>query len=130
MKLPTPRMLLLGLFALVAVGSASAAPMKTSSPVHAAEVAAPQAPAPANPWPSLASTVAEQPATLLAHDDRYYRDDRWHDRREDWRREQWRKEQWRREQYRREMERRHNWERYHDRARQDRYYDDRRYYRR
>lgn len=130
MKLPTPRMLLLGLFALVAVGSANASPMKTSSPAPITEAVTAQAPAAANPWPSLASTVTEQPATLLAHDDRYYRDDRWHDRREDWRREQWRKEQWRREQYRREMERRHNWERYHDRARQDRYYDDRRYYRR
>lgn len=137
MKFHVPRMVLLSLFAFAAVGSASATPMKTSNPVFATEPAAVQAvdkPAD-NPWPNLASMADPQPATLLAHDDRYWHDDRWHDRRsdwrrDDWRREQWRRDQWRREQARREADRRRDWERHHDRAMRHRYDNDHRYYRR
>ncbi|PMZ97113.1 MULTISPECIES: hypothetical protein [unclassified Pseudomonas] len=126
MKIPAPCMLLVGLFALAAAGSASAAPMKTVAP--AAQVLdAANHPAAANPWPSLASAPS---APLLAHDDRYRHDERWHDHRDDWRREQWRREQWRREQHRRAMERQRYWDRHHDRALHHRYDDDRRYYRR
>ncbi|WP_166361777.1 hypothetical protein [Pseudomonas akapageensis] len=133
MKFYVPRMVLLGLFAFAAVGSASATQMKTSNPVFAtAEVAAVQVPVQAadNPWPSLASMADKQPGPLLAHDDRYWHDDHWHDRRDDWRRDEWRRENWRREQARREAERRRYWERHHERAMQHRYEDDHRYYRR
>ena len=131
MKFHDPRMVLFGLFAFAAVGSASATQMKTSTPVFATEVTAVQAPAQAadNPWPTLASMVGKQPGPLLAHDDRYWRDGRWHDRRDDWRRDDWRRDKWRREQARRDAERR-NWERHHDRAMRHRYEDDHRYYRR
>ncbi|MDH0300967.1 MULTISPECIES: hypothetical protein [unclassified Pseudomonas] len=124
MKLPAPRLLIIGLLALATVGPASAAQMKTSSP---ASTPAPKVAAIDTPWPSLAG---EQTGPLLAHDDRYRHDGRWHDRRDDWRREQWRREQWRREQHRRAMERQRYWERHHDRALHHRYDDDRRYYRR
>ncbi|MGH8388965.1 MAG: hypothetical protein ACRESJ_26375 [Pseudomonas sp.] len=137
MKFPDPRMVLFGLFAFAAVGSASAAQMKTATPAFATEVAVVQAPDQAvdNPWPTLASMTDKQTGPLLAHDDRYWRDGRWHDRgddwrRDDWRREQWRKEQWRREQARRDDERRRNWDRRDDRAMRHGYEDDHRYYRR
>ncbi len=127
MKFYVPRMVLLGLFAFAAVGSASATPMKTSNPVFATEVPAVQAPVRAadNPWPTLASMAGKQPGPLLAHDDRYWHDGRWYDRRDDWRRDRWR-----REQERREAERRRYWERHHDRAMEHRYEDGHRYYRR
>ncbi|MCY1388822.1 hypothetical protein D3C76_277840 [compost metagenome] len=137
MKFHVPRMVLFGLFAFAAVGSASATQMKTSTPVFAPEVAVVQVPAQTagNPWPTLASMVGKQPGPLLAHDDRYWHDGHWHDRRDDWRRDdwrrdQWRRDQWRREQARREAERRRDWERHQDRAMRHRYEDDRRYYRR
>ncbi|MGA3826220.1 MULTISPECIES: hypothetical protein [Pseudomonas] len=137
MKLHDPRMVLFGLFAFAALGSASATQMKTSTPVLATEVTAVQTPAQAagNPWPTLTSMAGKQPGPLLAHDDRYWHDDRWHDRRDDWRRhdwrrEDWRREQWRREQARREAERHRDWERHHDRAMRHRYEDNHRYYRR
>ncbi|MEW9678871.1 hypothetical protein [Pseudomonas sp. TE50-2] len=126
MKIPAPCMLLVGLFALAAAGSASAAPMKTVAP-SAQVLDAASHPAAENPWPILASAPS---APLLAHDDRYRHDERWHDHRDDWRREQWRREQWRREQHRRAMERQRYWDRHHDRALHHRYDDDRRYYRR
>ncbi|MCH7419448.1 hypothetical protein [Pseudomonas mosselii] len=126
MNFPAPCLLLVGLFALVAAGSASAAPMKTSTPpAHSLDLADRQASE--RPWPSLASTPS---APLLAHDERYRHDERWHDHRDDWRREQWRREQWRREQHRREMQRQRYWERHHERALHHRYDDDHRYYRR
>ncbi|MNT77415.1 hypothetical protein D3C72_2165270 [compost metagenome] len=125
-------MVLIGLFALAAMGSASATQMKSvkvDSATAARSVTA-QAPTVGNPWPDLASATHAKSGPMLAHDDRYRHDERWDDRRDDWRREQWRKEQWRREQYRREAERRRDWERRH-RAMEHRYYDDdRRYYRR
>jgi len=132
MKFHDPRMVLFGLFALAAVGSASATQMKTATPVVAPEVAAVQAPVKAadNPWPTLASMAGKQTGTLLAHDDRYWHDGRWHYRRDDWRRDDWRREQWRREQARRDAERHRYWERHQDRAMRYRYEDDRRYYRR
>ncbi|MEB3899268.1 hypothetical protein ODI84_03620 [Pseudomonas putida] len=134
MKFHVPRIVLLGLFAFAAMGSASATQMKASTPATAPHVAAPQAPRQAvdNPWTNLASTADLQSAPLLAHDDRYWHDHdgRWHDRRGDWRRDHWR-----REQARRAAERRRDWERHHYRAmhhRYDRDYRDydRRYYRR
>lgn len=132
MKFHDPRMVLFGLFAFAAVGSASATQMKTSTPVFATEVAAVQAPAQAagNPWPTLATMADKQPGPLLAHDDRYWHDGRWHDRRDDWRRDEWRREQWRREQARREAERHRYWEHHEDRAMRHRYEDEHRYYRR
>lgn len=131
MKFHDPRMVLFGLFAFAAVGSACATPMKTPTPVVATEVTAVQAPVQAagNPWPTLASMAATQPGALLAHDDRYWHDGRWHDRRDNWRRDDWRRDKWRREQARREADRR-DWERHQDRAMRHRYEDDRRYYRR
>ncbi|MFK0310706.1 hypothetical protein ACIQUF_05620 [Pseudomonas sp. NPDC090233] len=128
MKIHVPRIVLFGLFAFAAMGSASATPMKASTPVSVTEVVPVQAPN--NPWPSLASVTAQQPATLLAHDDRYHHDGYRHDRRDDWRRENWRREQWRREQARREAERRRDWQRHHDRAMHHRYEADHHYYRR
>ncbi|MFJ2983207.1 MULTISPECIES: hypothetical protein [unclassified Pseudomonas] len=132
MKIHVPRIVLLGLFAFAAMGSASATPMKVSAPVHTPQAMPVQAPDEDanNPWPSLASVAAQQPATLLAHDDRYYRDGYRHDRRDDWRRENWRREQWRREQARRDAERRREWQRHHDRAAHHRYEADHHYYRR
>ncbi len=137
MKFHYPRMVLFGLFALAAMGSASASQMSTSTPASATHVTAAQAPVQAvgNPWSTLASTAGKQPGPLLAHDDRYWHDGRWHDRRDDWRRDdwrrdQWRRDQWRREQARREAERHRDWERHQDRAMRHRYEDDRRYYRR
>jgi hypothetical protein len=132
MKFHDLRMVLFGLFAFAAVGSASATQMKTSTPVFAPEVAAVQAPAQAagSPWPTVASMAGNQPGSLLAHDDRYWHDDRWHDRRDNWRRDDWRREQWRREQARRDAERHRYWERHQDRSMRHRYEDDRRYYRR
>ncbi|QVM89485.1 hypothetical protein JYG34_15760 [Pseudomonas entomophila] len=132
MKLHAPRILLLGLFALAAAGSASAAQMKTPAPVFTSGVAAARAPghATGSPWLTTASVAGTPGSTLLAHDDRDWRDGRDYDRRDDWRRDQWRREQWRREQYRREMERQRYWERHHDRALRHRYEDDHRYYRR
>ena len=132
MKFHDPRMVLFGLFAFAAVGSASATQMKTSTPVFVTEVATVKAPVgvPANPWPTLASKGGIQSGPLLAHDDRYWHDDRWHDRRDDWRRDNWRRDQWRREQARREAERHRDWDRHNDRAMRHRYEDDRRYYRR
>ncbi len=122
MKFHVPRMVLFGLFAFAAMGSASATQIKTATPpVAAVQEAA------GNPWATLAS---EQTGPLLAHDDRYRHDDRWHDRRDDWRRDQWRRDQWRREQARREAARHRDWERHHDRVMRHRYEDDRRYYRR
>jgi hypothetical protein len=136
MKFHDPRMMLIGLFALAVVGSASATQMKTSAPDFKAEVTtevtAVQTPAQAanNPWPSLASMAGKPSGPLLAHDDGYWRDGRWHDRRDDWRRDDWRRDQWRREQAYREAERRREWERREDRAMRHRYEDDHRYYRR
>ncbi|MDT8923520.1 MAG: hypothetical protein ACOKSU_21300 [Pseudomonas sp.] len=132
MKFHVPRMVLFGLFAFAAVGSASATTMKTTRPVATSQVEVLQAPTQGggNPWPSLASLADQRSGTLLAHDDRYYHDHRDHYRRDDWRREQWRRDQWRREQARREAERRRYWERHHDRAMHHRYEDDHRYYRR
>ncbi|MFJ4064276.1 hypothetical protein ACIPW4_03155 [Pseudomonas sp. NPDC089996] len=117
MKFPIPKCLLAGLFALVAVGSASAMPMHAIKTTLAPETIA-QAPTKAaqSPWPDLASIADGQQGPLLAHDDRYWRDGRWHYRGEDRRREEWRRAQWRREQARREAERRHEWERRHERA--------------
>ncbi|NUT77600.1 hypothetical protein HNO86_21370 [Pseudomonas sp. C1C7] len=136
MKFLDPRMVLLGLFAFAAVGTASATQMKTSTPGSAASAATEitVANAAENPWPTLASTADTQPGPMLAHDDGYWRDGRWHDnrrdwRRDDWRREQWRRDQWRREQARREEERRRYWDRHNDRA-HHRYEADHRYYRR
>jgi hypothetical protein len=132
MNFHDPRMVLFGLFAFAAVGSASATQMKTSTPVFAPEVTAVQVPVQAagNPWPTLASMADKQPGPLLAHDDGYWHDGRWHSRRDDWRRDDWRRENWRREQAYREAERRRDWERHQDRAMRYRYEDDRRYYRR
>ncbi|PVZ42296.1 hypothetical protein [Pseudomonas sp. CC120222-01a] len=129
MKFPIPKCLLAGLFALAAVGSASATPMHATHAGLAAEsiVQAPAKPA-QSPWPNLASVADGQPGPLLAHDDRYWRDGRWHYHSEDRRREEWRRAQWRREQARREAERRHEWERRNERAHH--YDDDHRYYRR
>ncbi|MFJ4349223.1 hypothetical protein [Pseudomonas sp. NPDC089401] len=128
MNIKLPRLLLTSLFALAAIGSAQATTMHASNPALAHETAV-QAPARAaeNPWPNLASVADAQPATMLAHDDRYWRDGRWHYRGEDRRREEWRRAQWRREQARREAERRRDWERHHDRGH---HYDDHRYHRR
>ncbi|WP_252089217.1 hypothetical protein [Pseudomonas sp. MWU13-3659] len=132
MKLHAPRMLLLGLFALAAAGSASASPMKTPAPGFTPEVAAAPAPghATGNPWQTTANLAGTQSGPVLAHDDRGWRDGRGYDRHNDWHREQWRREQWRREQHRREIERQRYWERHHDRALRHRYEDDHRYYRR
>jgi hypothetical protein len=131
MKFHDPRMVLFGLFAFAAVGSASATQMMTSTPALAPEVVAVQAPVQAagNPWPTLSSIAGEHPGPLLAHDDRYWHDGHWHYRRDDWRRDDWRRDNWRREQARREAERR-DWERHQDRAMRHRYEDDHRYYRR
>jgi hypothetical protein len=128
MKLPISRFLFAGLFALAAIGSASAMPMQASQTGLANEtiIQAPAKPA-QNPWPNLASVADGQSGPLLAHDDRYWRDGRWHYHSEDRRREEWRRAQWRREQARREAERRHEWERRNERAH---HYDDHRYYRR
>jgi hypothetical protein len=133
MKFHDPRMVLLGLFAFAAMGSASATQMKPATPVFPTEVTAAQAPVKAaeNPWPTLASMADQQPGPLLAHDDRNWHDHRDDWRRDQWRRDQWRRDQWRREQARREAERHRDWERHHrDRAMGHRYDDDRRYYRR
>nr|WP_286912297.1 hypothetical protein [Pseudomonas sp. UBA6315] len=127
MKIHVPRIVLVGLFAFAAMGSASATPMKASTPARATEAVA--ARAAENPWPNLASVAVEQPATLLAHDDRYWHDGRRHDR-DDWHRENWRREQWRREQARRDYERRRDWQRQHERAMRHRYEADHHYYRR
>ncbi|QCI11798.1 hypothetical protein E6B08_10665 [Pseudomonas putida] len=123
MKFHVPRMVLFGLFAFAAVGSASATQMHASKPALAAQPAAVQAPA--NPWPSLASVANGHTGPMLAHDDRYQHDHRWDNRREEWRREQWR-----REQHRRQIERQREWERRHHRAMEHRYDDAHRHYRR
>jgi hypothetical protein len=127
MKFHVPRMVFFSLFAFAAGGSASATPMKASTPEFATEVPAVQTPVKVadNPWPTLASMAGKQQGPLLAHDDRYWHDGRWHDRRDEWRRAQWR-----REQARREAERHRDWERHQDRAMRHRYEDDHRYYRR
>lgn len=125
MKFHDPRMVLIGLFAFAAVGPVSATQMRTSTPVFATEVAAVEAPAAVSPWPTLSRMTGEQPAALLARDDRYWHDGRWHSRNDDWRRDNWR-----REQARREAERRRDWERHHDRDKRHRYEDNHRYYRR
>lgn len=127
-----PRMILFGLIAFAAAGSASATQMKPSAPDVATEVAAVEAPVQGagNPWPTLASTAGHQAGSLLAHDDRYWHDGRWHSRRDDWRRDDWRRDKWRREQARREAERHRDWERHRDRAMRHRYEDSHRYYRR
>jgi len=132
MKFHVPRLVLFGLLTFAAVGSASATQMKASDPVFTKQATAVEAPVQTadNPWPALASMAGKQPATLLAHDDRYWHDDRWHDRRHDWRRDDWRRDNWRREQARREAERRRDWERHQDRAMRHRYEDGHRYYRR
>jgi len=132
MKIHVSRIVLLGLFAFAAMGSASATPAKASMPLPATKATASQAHIEGanSPWPSLASVAAAQSATLLAHDDRYRRDGHWHDRRDDWRRDQWRRDQWRREQARREAERRRDWQRRHERAMHHRYEADHHYYRR
>ncbi|MFO3723109.1 hypothetical protein ABFA30_13220 [Pseudomonas sp. HLMP] len=124
MKLHVPRMVLLGLFAFAAMGSASATQMKTPPPALATKVTTAQAPVQPseNPWPTLASLTGQQPGPLLAHDDRHWHDGRWHDHRSDWRRDRWR-----REQARREAERRRDWERHHYRAMQHRHGHDHRY---
>ncbi len=127
MKRSVSRLLVLGLLALGATGSAMASQMKASSPVPAHQAPAFATTKAENPWPSLASSAALQQAPMLAHDDdRYWRDGRWHSRRDDWRREQWRKEQWRKEQHRREIERRRAAAYHHD----HRYQDDHGHYRR
>lgn len=118
MTILSPRTLFFGLFALVAAGSAAAAPLTFVQEPAATTRAA-------SPWPDLAEMTAQPATTLLAHDDRYRHDERWHDRRE-----QWRREQWRREQHRRELERQRYWERHHERAMHHRYQQDYRYYRR
>ena len=123
MKFHVPRMVLFGLFAFAAVGSASATQMHASHPALAAKPASVQAPA--NPWPSLASLANGNSGPLLAHDDRYHHDHRWDNRREEWRREQWR-----REQHRRQIERQREWERRHHRAMEHHYDDAHRHYRR
>ena len=132
MKFNVPRMVLFGLFAFAAVGSASATQMKASTEGFATEVAAVKAPVRTveNPWSTVASTADMQPGTMLAHDDRNWHDDRRYDHRDDWRREEWRRENWRREQARRDAERRRDWQRQHDRAMKHRYEQDHRYYRR
>jgi hypothetical protein len=55
MKFLVPRKVLFGLFAFAAMGSASATPMKTSTPVFAPEATAVKPPVHAadNPWPTL-----------------------------------------------------------------------------
>lgn len=89
---------------------ASATQMKAPLTEPLAQTAGHTTPAqtPANPWPSLASLGAQQQAPLLAYDDHYRHDGRWHSRREEARRAEWR-----REQARREAERRRQWERHH-----------------
>nr|EPB93751.1 hypothetical protein L321_20572 [Pseudomonas plecoglossicida NB2011] len=121
-------MVLVSLFAFAVMGSASATPLKVSTPARTIE--APAVKAAENPWPDLASVAAQQPETLLAHDERYEHDHYRHDGRGGWRREEWRREQWRREQARRDWERHRDWERRHERAMQHRYDADHRYYRR
>ena len=71
MKFHDPRMVLFGLFAFAAVGSASATQMKTSTPGFATEVAAVQAPlqAAGNPWPTVARAMRHR----YENDHRYYR---------------------------------------------------------
>ncbi|PAU59951.1 hypothetical protein BZL43_09030 [Pseudomonas sp. PICF141] len=137
MKFHVPRMVLLGLFAFAAMGSASATQMKTSTPVFSTEVPAVQAPVQTADHLRLTvgSMADKQPGLMLAHDDRYRHDGHWHDRRDnwrrdDWRRDQWRRDQWRREQARREAERHRDWERHQDRAMRHRYNDAHGYYRR
>lgn len=132
MTLHDSRRVLLALFALATMGSASATQMNTSTRSVPPQVAVVESSVQAagNPWPSLASVASQQPATLLAHDDRGWHEERRHDRRDEWRREQWRKDQWRREQARREAERRHYWERHHDRRMSHHREDSHRYYRR
>lgn len=123
MKFHVPRMVLLGLFAFAAVGSASATQMHASEPALVAKPASLWAAD--NPWPSLASIANGHNGPLLAHDDRYRHDHRWDNRREEWRREQWR-----REQHRRQIERQREWERRHHRAMEHHYDDAHRHYRR
>ncbi|WDY60068.1 hypothetical protein [Pseudomonas sp. PSKL.D1] len=115
MNFHVPRIVLAGLFAFAAMGSASATPNEHAAP---------------SPFPDVAHNVQAPAATLLAHDDRYWHDGRWHYRNDDRRRDEWRRAQWRREQARREAERRRDWERHHDRAMHHRYDGDHRYYRR
>lgn len=123
MKFHVPRMVLFGLFAFAAVGSASATQMQATGPALVIPPAKEQAPA--TPWPNLASVANDHAAPLLAHDDRYRHDHRW-----DHRREEWHREQWRREQHRREIERQREWQRRHHRAMDHHYDDPHRHYRR
>ncbi|WP_145186474.1 MULTISPECIES: hypothetical protein [unclassified Pseudomonas] len=115
--------------ACVALGQANATPMR-AIPADLPSAHTAQAPghAAANPWPALASNRAIQATPLLAHNDRYWHDGRWHYHSDDRRREQWRRAQWHREQARREAERRRDWERHHSRA--HRHDGDHRHYRR
>jgi hypothetical protein len=129
MKLHFSKLLFASLFAFAAAGSASAMQMHTPNPVQATDSALHTPAKPAqSPWSNLASIADGQQGPLLAHDDRYWRDGRWHYHSEDRRREEWRRAQWRREQARREAERRHEWERRNERAHH--YDDDHSYYRR
>lgn len=132
MKFNAPRMVLLALFAFAAVGSASATQINPKAPALAQQLTAvePATQSAGNPWSSLADIADQQSAPLLAHDDRYWHDDRWHDRRNEWRRDNWRRDQWRREQARREAKRHRDWERHHERVMRHRYEEHHRYYRR
>ncbi|MHA7113142.1 hypothetical protein ACX0KM_03005 [Pseudomonas promysalinigenes] len=127
MKFILPRVLFAGLLALASIAPASARPANTAA-LALPDQTVVQAPTvrAESPWPSVASVAEGRPGPLLAHDDRYWRDGRWHYHSEDRRREEWRRAQWRREEARREAERRRDWERRHERAHHYQY--DRRHY--
>ncbi|CAM3720463.1 hypothetical protein CCOS865_02808 [Pseudomonas reidholzensis] len=112
-------LLLAGLFALVAVGSASAAQMKPSQAAASTERSAARVTPHTSdsPWPSLASQDARQAGPQLAQNDRYWRDGRWHSHKEDLRRAKLRKEQARKDAERRREQQRHHVQAQHNQHR-------------
>lgn len=112
-------LLLAGLFALVAVGSASAAPMKPSQAAASTEHSPARITSHTvdSPWPSLARQDARQNGPQLAQNDRYWHEGRWHSHKEDLRKAKWRKEQARKEAERRREQQRHHVQAQHNQHR-------------
>jgi hypothetical protein len=109
MKSYIPKVLLAGFFSFTVASNVSAMQMQQTAATQVDQATAQsQSHSVENPWPNFANLETSTSEPMLAQGDRYWRDGRWHSRKEEMRRAHWR-----REQARREAERRRDWERHH-----------------
>jgi hypothetical protein len=99
MKSNIPKVLLASFFSFTLASNVSAMQMQhTTAATQVGQAVAQSTSHPVeNPWPNLASLETSTSGPMLAQGDRYWRDGRWHSRKEEMRRAHWRREQARRE---------------------------------